>query len=81
MPGVHVLRAINIMKLSAIITILFGLFLIILGVGIFTSIPSAKDDADVAFFLLMAAFAGFGGICLIIAGIMDLIKYYKDENN
>lgn len=69
------------MKTSSIITIIFGLFLILLGVGIFTSLPIAKDDADVAFFLLMAAFAGFGGICLVIAGIIDLIKYYKDEKD
>lgn len=69
------------MKTSSIITIILGLFLILLGVGIFTSLPVAKDDADVALFLLMSAFAGFGGICLVIAGIMDLIKHYKDENN
>ena len=69
------------MKLSAIITIVFGLFLILLGVGIFTSLPIAKDDADVALFLLVSVFASFGGICLVIAGIMDLIKHNKDENN
>ena len=69
------------MKLSAIITIVFGLFLIILGAGIFASLPIAKDDADVTFYLLMMSFAGFGGVCLVIAGIIDLIKHYKNEDN
>lgn len=81
MPGVHVLRAIIIMKISSIITIVFGIILIILSIGVYASLPSAKDDADVTFYLLMMAFAGFGGICLIIAGIIDLIKCYKNEKD
>jgi len=65
---------INIMKISGIITILFGLLLIAIAIGIFQSIPSCKDDADIVLYILLLICSGFGGICFILAGIADYNK-------
>lgn len=62
------------MKISGILTILFGLFLIAIAIGIFQSLPSAKDDGDVVLYLLMMICSGFGGICCILGGITDYNK-------
>lgn len=62
------------MKISSIITILFGLFLITIAIGIFQSIPSCKDDIDVALYILIMLCSGIGGACFIAAGIVDWNK-------
>lgn len=74
MPGVHVLRAIHIMKISGILTIIFGLFLIALAVGLFQSLPTTKAD-DIVFYIFGIIFSGFGGFAFICAGIEDYNKH------
>lgn len=64
------------MKLSAIITIFFGLFLIALAIGIFQSLPTAKAD-DIIFYVFGIIFSSFGGFAFICAGITD---YNKAKN-
>ena len=67
------------MKISAILTILFGLFLIALAIGIFQSLPTCKDDGDVVLYILMMICSAFGGICCVLGGIVDYNKSCKDE--
>lgn len=62
------------MKISGIITILFGLLLIAIAIGIFQSIPNCKDDADVVLYILLLICSGFSGVCFILAGIADYNK-------
>lgn len=62
------------MKISCIITILFGLFLIAIAIGIFQSIPTCKDDADVVLYILLLICSGFAGVCFVLAGITDYNK-------
>ena len=62
------------MKISGIITILFGLFLIAIAIGIFQSFPTCKDDGDLVLYLLMMICSGFGGICFVLAGVADYNK-------
>lgn len=66
------------MKISGIITILFGIFLIVLAIGIFQSLPTAKSD-DIIFYVFGMIFSGFGGLCFVLAGISDYNKSCKDE--
>lgn len=65
------------MKMSAIITVIFGLFLIALAIGLFQSLPTAKAD-DIVFYVFGMIFSGFGGFAFICAGITDYNKV-KDE--
>lgn len=62
------------MKISGIISILFGLFLIVIAIGLFQSIPSCKDGDDIVLYILMILCSGFGGACFIAAGITDWNK-------
>lgn len=62
------------MKTSAILTIIFGLFLIALAIGIFKSIPTVKAD-DIVFYIFGTIFAAFGGFAFICAGIEDYNKH------
>jgi len=62
------------MKISAIITIIFGMFLIAIAIGLFQSLPSCKDDIDIALYILMILCSGIGGGCLIAASIADWNK-------
>ena len=65
---------VNIMKISAILTILFGMFLVALAIGIFQSLLNCKNDGDLVLYLLMLICSGFGGICFVVAGIVDYNK-------
>ena len=62
------------MKTSGIIGILFGVFLIVIAIGIFQSIPSCKDDTDTVLYILLTICSGFSGGCFIAAGIADWNK-------
>lgn len=62
------------MKISATISIIFGLFLIAIAIGLFQSLSSCKDDADLGVFILMMICSGFGGACFIAGGIADWNK-------
>lgn len=62
------------MKTSGIISIVFGVFLIAIAIGIFQSIPSCKDGDDIVLYILMMLCSGFSGACFIAAGIADWNK-------
>ena len=62
--------------MAGIITIIFGLFLIAIAIGLSQSIPSCKDE-DIIFYIFGIIFSGFGGVCLLLAGIMDYNKAIK----
>lgn len=62
------------MKISSIISIIFGLFLIVIAIELFLNIPLCKDDTEVLLFVIMMVCSGFGGACLIAAGIADWNK-------
>lgn len=67
------------MKTASIITCLFGLFLIALAIGLFQSTINAKDD-DIIFYIFGIIFSGFGGFCLLLAGIADYNKSNQNKN-
>ena len=57
------------MKISNILTILFGLFLIVFAIGIFQSLPSAKDYEELSICVFIIGVSGFSGIACIIGAI------------
>lgn len=66
------------MKTWGIISIAIGVFLVAIAIGLFQSIMSAKDDADLVFYIFGILFSGFGGLGFILGGIEDYNKG-KDE--
>ena len=68
------------MKLSAILTILFGLFLITIAIGIFQSIFVAEAD-DIIFYIFGMIFSGFGGFAFVCAGINNYNKGCNNDTN
>lgn len=66
------------MKQAAIITGLFGLFLIAIAIGLFQTLPSCEKD-DIIFYIFGIIFSGFGGICFVLAAISDYNKSMKEK--
>lgn len=60
-----------IMKIVAIITIIFGVFLFVVAGHLYHALPTCKDDADLVLYLLMMLCSGVAGFCCVLAGILD----------
>lgn len=60
-----------VMKIVAIITIIFGVFLFVVAGCLYQALPACKDDADLVLYLLMMLCSSFAGICCVLAGILD----------
>lgn len=57
------------MKASNVFKLIFGLFLIAFAIGMFQSIPTAKDYEELSIYVLIMCVSGFSGIACIIGAI------------
>ena len=69
------------MKTSSIISIIFGVFLITIAIGVFQSLMSAKDDTDLTLLIMVSICAGFSGFCFVIGGIADYNLSNKNKDS